>query len=104
MRINSKQLIGLPVETQGGVALGKVGSVDVETETGKIAALHVKTRGVIPGLMDEELLIDWTQIVEITAKRVVVADTAIPEGSPAFANGAPGIAMGGAQMSERGEV
>jgi sporulation protein YlmC with PRC-barrel domain len=101
MRINTKQFFGLPVETEGGAPVGKASSADFETESGRMTELHVKTRGVIPGLMNEELMIGWSQIVEITAERVVVADASVPEGARAFADASRGVAMGGAQFSER---
>jgi sporulation protein YlmC with PRC-barrel domain len=101
MRINTKQLMGLPVETEGGASIGKVCSADVETETGRIIAIHAKTRGVIPGLMDEDLLIAWSQIVEITAEHVIVQDATVPEGARVFADTGRSVAMGGAQFSER---
>ena len=101
MRINTKQLFGLPVETAGGTSVGKAGCADIDTETGRLVTLHVKTRGVIPGLMNEELMVDWSQIVEITDTRVVVADASVPEGARAFARAPQSVAMGGAQLSER---
>jgi len=104
MRLNTKQVFGLPVETSGGSALGKACSADFDAETGRLTTLHVKTRGVIPGLMDEELLVDWSQIVEITAERVVVADASVPEGARAIARAStPSAAMASAQFSELGE-
>jgi sporulation protein YlmC with PRC-barrel domain len=103
MRVNTKQLIGMPVDTKSGSALGRVASADFDAETGRIATLHVKARNVIQGLLNEEFLVDWSQIVEITEAHVVVQDTTVPEGVRSFAQIASATTPSGAQLSERGE-
>lgn len=88
MRMNSKTLIGLPVKTRSGTALGKVSGFEIEMETGRMASLHVKTRGLVPGLMDHELIVMWDQILEMTDKEVTVQDNTVPAGSRKIASAA----------------
>lgn len=96
MRLNSKDLMGLPVHTRSGTALGKVSSLDVDCDTGRIATMHVKTRGLVPGLMDHELMVTWDQIIEITEKEVIVQDNTVPAGASALAT-ATGTAVPGTE-------
>lgn len=85
MIVNTKHLIGLPVVTQGGVSVGKVSGFDFDTDTGRLAALRVKARGIVPGLLDQELAVAWSQVVEITKDGVLVQDGTVPLGGRALA-------------------
>ncbi len=85
MRLNSRQLLGLPVTTKSGQDLGKVGSFDVDADTGQVQTFHVKTRGLVKGLLEEELLVAWSQVIEINEDRMVVADASVPQGARALA-------------------
>lgn len=85
MILNSKTLIGLHVRTQSGTAVGKVASLDLDADTGHLVTLHVKTPGIVHGLLNEELAISWGQIVEITEKEVIVKDGTVPVGARALA-------------------
>jgi sporulation protein YlmC with PRC-barrel domain len=90
MVISSKTLSGLPVQTRSGMALGKVAGFELDTETGRLSSLSVKTRGLVAGLLDQELSVVWDQIVEITDEQVTVKDTAVPAGGRAMAMSAAG--------------
>ncbi len=103
MRINTRQFIGMSVETEGGSGLGKVASADLDGDSGRLATIHVRARNVIQGLLNEEFLVDWSQVIEIKTDRVIVADTAVPEGARSFAQIASATTPSGAQLSERGE-
>lgn len=74
----------LPVRTLSGIRLGRVSSWDLDVETGKLAAIHVLP-GVAVRLMTDELVIPWTQIVEITTEVVIVVDATVPIGVPHLA-------------------
>ena len=73
MRMSNSDLIGLAVETKSGDHLGKVADFEVNTDTGKIENIHVKT-GLIQGLWHEQLVIAHNQIIEITKEKVIVED------------------------------
>jgi sporulation protein YlmC with PRC-barrel domain len=100
MVLHSKELIGLPVTTSAGQALGKVGSFELDTETGRFTSLFVKTRGLVPGLMDHELSVAWNQIVEITPGGVIVADAVAPIGAGNLAM-RPETTASGIHLSEQ---
>jgi sporulation protein YlmC with PRC-barrel domain len=85
MHLNSKELIGLPVVTKSGTGLGKLASIDVDADSGRLVTLHVKTRGIVPGLMSDEVLVGWASVIEMTNERIVVADAAVTAGATAFA-------------------
>lgn len=74
MKISSNDLINLPVYTQGGKHLGKVASFKVDTDTGKLENFYVKT-GLIEGLWHEQLIINISQVIEITAEKMIVEDS-----------------------------
>jgi sporulation protein YlmC with PRC-barrel domain len=78
MILNSKALQGIPVETKSGQTLGKLGSVDVDGETGRISTFHVKSGGLVSGLLGDELMIAWDQVIELTDERLLVTDAAVP--------------------------
>lgn len=73
-------IIGMPVVDEHKHKLGKVEDFTVETSSFVIQQLHVK-RGFIKGLNDTGLLVNRSQIVEITDNEIVVRST----GKKAFA-------------------
>ncbi len=77
MIINSKSFIGVPVVTESGVLMGKVGSIDFDSENGRFTGLHVRSRSVVSALSQPDLLIAWHQILSITDTEVRVKDTSV---------------------------
>jgi len=80
--INSKRIIGVPVKTRDGVALGKVASLDFDADTGHLGALNVST-SFVSGLLNDELTIPWNQIISMSADQVIVSDLVVPTGARA---------------------
>lgn len=80
MNINTRDLVGLPVQTRSGNSIGKVASLDVDTDTGRVAAFHVKSGGLVAGLLGDELLVSWDAVIELTSKALIVADATVPSG------------------------
>jgi len=72
-------LINLSVETSSGNALGAVSGVDIETETHAIKSYRVKSKGIIKGLLNDELVISSTQVISIDKDKMVVNDNAVTE-------------------------
>jgi uncharacterized protein YrrD len=72
-------LINLSVETESGNALGAVSGVDIETEAHAIKSYRVKSKGIIKGLLNDELLISSTQVISIDKDKMVVDDNAVRE-------------------------
>lgn len=68
-------LVGLKVESKKGTKLGKVVDYIVNTDDMRILQLVVK-RPAIKALLDPELLIHRSQIVEVTDYKIIVKDEA----------------------------
>ncbi len=80
MKINSKDLIGLPVETKKGEKLGKVSSLDLDCEAQSIILYHIKSANPIRDLIFQgELLISPAQIIAINSDKMIVEDNIIKE-------------------------
>ena len=73
MKIQSNDLINLPVYTQSGQHLGRIDSFDIDLETHTITHYYVKT-GLIKGLWHQQLIIHKSQVISITEKKMVVED------------------------------
>lgn len=80
MRISNSDLINLPVYTKSGKHLGKISSFELEADSGKIENFHVKT-GLIEGLWHEQLVINSSQVIEITEDKMIVEDNVEKERS-----------------------
>jgi len=74
MNLNTKTLVGTKVITQSGMAVGKLASLELDGDTGRVTALKVRTRGMVPGLLDNELIVAWSQVVSMSEKEIVVVD------------------------------
>ncbi len=85
MRLRPRKLIGIPVRTRSGQAVGKLADVLVETDTGRVEFLLVRTGMAIPGLPHEELQIAWSQVISLSEKEAIVADGTVPIGSKRLA-------------------
>lgn len=77
--INTQQLLGLPVETQHGTALGHVVFVEIDVEQHTVRHYGVSQGGMLRRLQqlqqkEPELLIAPTQVISITAEKMVVVD------------------------------
>lgn len=81
MRLCPRKLTGIPVKTRSGNPVGKLADFLVETDTGRIEFLLVRTGVSIPGLMHQELQIAWSQVITLTEKEAIVADGSVPAGS-----------------------
>lgn len=85
MNIHSKELIGLPVRTRSGLAIGKVASLDVDMDTGRIVTFYVKSGNLVTGLLADELMVSWASVIELTAEALMVADNTVPAGATLLA-------------------
>lgn len=99
MNLNSKTLVGTPVKTRSGTFLGKLASLDFEADTGRLAALRVRVRGMVPGLLDDEALVAWAQVVSLGEREIIVEDAAIKAGSAVLAQ--KGMPIAPAHLKER---
>jgi len=91
MIVNTKDMVGIPVETRSGERVGKVASFDLDQATGHLMSLHVKSRGLVHGLMADELLVPWTSILEMSLKKVVIQDGAVIAHQGSLATASPPV-------------
>lgn len=78
MQSRCQKLAGIPVKTRSGEGLGRLVDVSIDTDTGRIDALLVRSRGLIPGLLDQELRITWSQVVSLSPTEAIVVDAVVP--------------------------
>ena len=76
MQLNHKQLINLPVYTQGQQLLGRVCGFEFNAETHTIIKYFVAKSGLVKELLNlgDELEIASAQVVSITEEKMVVED------------------------------
>ena len=79
MIISSQQLLHLPVSTQSGQALGKIHALDIDIDSQSIMKYQVKSGHLLQGLGRHELLIHRSQVISISAERMVVEDNVVKE-------------------------
>ena len=73
MKIQSSDLINLPVYTQSGQHLGRVDSFEVDIDNHTITHYHIKT-GLIKGLWHQQLVIVSSQVISISKEKMIVED------------------------------
>lgn len=78
-KISDKQLLGLPVETESGTALGKVHGFHVDVEHHTILQYVVRSTNPLKGLFSRELLVAPSQVLSITEQKMVVDDLVAAE-------------------------
>jgi sporulation protein YlmC with PRC-barrel domain len=94
MRLTTKDLISLPVETKSGEKLGKIASFDIDSETQQIVCYCVKSLNPIKDLIfQDQLIISPTQVISITAKKMVVEDNVIKDKLKDVVNAATPVSL-----------
>lgn len=77
MMLTKKNLLDLPVYTESGQRLGRVVDFELDIEKHLIARYHVKSRDLIKGLLNKELIIANDQVISVTAEKMIVEDAMI---------------------------
>lgn len=88
MKSNQIQVIGLTVETTGGMVLGKVCDVVLSIEDQTIIQYLVKPSGPLEKLISEPKLINRNQVIRISGEKMVVDDLIVGEKQPFMASAA----------------
>ena len=89
MIISHKNLLNLPVETKSGQILGAISHFDIEVDEQRINRYYVKSRSLISGLLNKELIISAEQVISIGQDKMVVEDSVGKETKIAEENIAP---------------
>jgi sporulation protein YlmC with PRC-barrel domain len=67
-------LVGAGVSTESGQKLGNVEDFTIETTSSAIQKLYIK-QSILRNLLHNSLVVDRTQIVDVTPKHIIVRDT-----------------------------
>lgn len=81
MVLNSKALTNIPVRTKSGMAVGRLASLDVDADSGRLQAIRVRVPGVVPHLLDDEVAVPWAQIISISEEEAIISDATVPVGT-----------------------
>jgi uncharacterized protein YrrD len=106
MIIPWEKLNNLRVETKSGQNLGLLTGFDLDNETHEIKTYRVRSKGLIKGLLKDELLISREQVISISAERMVVYDAVITQGAHAqrkIAHATPGSGAGISSRIQRNQ-
>jgi len=79
MNLKKKELINLPVYTQGEQHLGKIVDFELEPTSQTVEKYYIKSQDIIKNLLQKELLISKDQVVSISHDRMVVEDSVVKE-------------------------
>ena len=77
---STSQAKGVPVQTQSGQDVGRVSGFILDTERGCIVQIEVRPAGWVRGLVNDTLLIHWSDVLSWTESLITVKDTAIQVG------------------------
>lgn len=76
MKIDFKQLKGLPVLTQSEIYLGEPINLEINTTDFSVSKIIVRAN-----FFSQQYLIDQSQIIEISDKKIIVSDNVVPSES-----------------------
>lgn len=72
--LTPNQIIGLPVYTQAGVFLGKVTKVELVPDGQAVQKYIVQSVNPLKNLISGQLVIDVSQVISVTAEKIIVED------------------------------
>ncbi len=71
---NTLSPLRLPVRTESGQPLGVVVDLSVDPDTQAVISYHVKPNRLVPDVVRSPLIINRSQVVELTADALIVDD------------------------------
>ncbi len=74
MLVKTKKLLGLPVQTKNGHSLGRLIDLEIETDTSDVKKYIVGADNWLKHQLVPDLVIDSSQVIEITDQAIVVED------------------------------
>lgn len=82
MSITATKLYTLPVETESGRSVGKVCDVVLNEQTHTVEQYEVLTHRSLRKPFGTHLLVHASQVVSITAQKMVIEDLTLPSAEP----------------------
>ncbi|OGY49984.1 MAG: hypothetical protein A3B89_01180 [Candidatus Buchananbacteria bacterium RIFCSPHIGHO2_02_FULL_40_13] len=80
MFLSHDQLLGLKVITKNGQVIGKLKDFEFDTDNFKITRYIISSSDLVKKITSQDLIINHNQIIEITAKTIIVDDNTLTEG------------------------
>ena len=77
--VTAHELQGAPVWTRLGERVGRVHDLTLETDTGRMAAIHVRLGHWVPLAIPKTIVVPWSHIVLMTPEKVVIDDAVVTE-------------------------
>jgi len=77
MLLTSQQFIGLSVVSEDGQELGRIKSLEINGDNLQITKLVLASSNLAKKIVGRDLVIDVSQVVEVTTKEVVVKSSMI---------------------------
>ena len=70
-----KEIINLNVYTQSGYYLGRIVDLEIDPDNSRIEKYIIKSRNFIKNLFQDCLVINYTQVISISKKKMIVEDS-----------------------------
>ena len=83
MIVSWEKLINLPVQTKNGQDIGRLTGFDIDGGMHEIKTYRVRSKGLIKGLLQNELMISKEQVVSLDDERMIVYDAVLEQGARA---------------------
>lgn len=77
--VNHKELINLPVETRNGDFLGKIASLEIDTDSQSIVSYNVEYSNILKRILKDKLLISRNQVISIESDKMLVEGNVLTE-------------------------
>ena len=77
MKISSKKLIGLKVETLAGEKIGQVKEFNIQIDSQSIVEYLIKPASLLKSFVVGELIVNRGQVVDISAEKMIVDNNVI---------------------------
>lgn len=81
MLLSVSRLIGLPVKTKNGQFLGRIKDLEIDPNNFTVVKYLVVGSGWLKKFFVPTLVIDKSQVIEITAQAMIVVDGLIDKGA-----------------------
>lgn len=75
----TQQIIGLPVKTAGGMLLGKVREVEIDSDRQMVSSYYVRSLNPLTGLFRDSFVIHRSSVISLTNDALIIPDSFVAE-------------------------
>ena len=76
---SAQALRGAPVWTRSGIEVGQLEDLELDLDTGRLHHIHVRHGGWLKFVGVSHITVPWTQIVELSPQKVIIADAIVQQ-------------------------